>query len=160
MTVGWSSAFRPYPLGATVFDVAREYRYAVLAWASTQDVPTMRQRALHVPAVEAWAVLDGGVTSLEGYGATSLPCGVRVVGFQVLRLLIADLGLVGPVQPFDGETVLDPEELRRAHRATGRSPTAVEQAELLASCHDAVLLRWVAATLAGSGQAAAARSAR
>ena len=94
-------------------------------------------------------MLDGGVTSLEGYGATSLPCGVRVVGFQALRLLIADLGLSGPAAPFDGETVLDLEELRCAHRATGRSPTAVEQAELLASCHDAVLLRWVAATLAG-----------
>jgi hypothetical protein len=159
MTVGWSSAFRRSPLGAAVFDVATEYRYTVLAWASIQDVPTVRQHALHVPAVEAWAVLDGGVTSLEGYGATSLSCGVRVVGFQVLRLLIADLGLVGPV-PFDGETVLDPDDLRSAHRAAGRTPEAVEQAELLASCHDAVLLRWVAATLAGAGQAAAARSAR
>jgi hypothetical protein len=160
MTVGWSSAFRRSPLGAAVFDVATEYRYTVLAWASIQDVPTVRQHALHVPAVEAWAVLDGGVTSLEGYGATSLSCGVRVVGFQVLRLLIADLGLAGPARPFDNEVVLEPEELRSAHRAAGRSPEAVEQAELLASCHDAVLLRWVAATLAVGGQAAAARSAR
>jgi hypothetical protein len=160
MTVGWSSAFRRSPLGAAVFDVATEYRYTVLAWASIQDVPTVRQHALHVPAVEAWAVLDGGVTSMEGYGATSLPCGVRVVGFQALRLLIADLGLRGPREPFDGEVVLEPEELRSAHRAGGRGPEAVEQAELLASCHDAVLLRWVAATLAGAGQAAAARSAR
>src|SRR4029078_3085679 len=116
------------------------------------------QPALHVPAVEAWAVLDGGVTSMEGYGATTLPCGVRVVGFQVLRLLIADLDLAGPA-PFDGEIVLDPEELRSAHRAIGRSAEAVEKAELLSSCHDAVLLRWVAATLT-NGQAAAARSAR
>ena len=83
-----------------------------------------------------------------------------LVDRRVLRLLIADLGLAGPARPFDGETVLDLEELRCAHRATGRSAAAVEQAELLASCHDAVLLRWVAATLAGSGQAAAARSAR
>jgi len=112
-----------------------------------------------VPAVEAWAVLDGGVVSLEGYGATTLPCGVRVVGFQALRLVIADLDLAGPA-PFDGETVLGPEELRSAHRAIGRSPEAVEQAELLASCHDAVLLRWVAATLTKPVQAAAARSAR
>src|SRR5690348_12694892 len=104
MTVGWSAAFRPSPLGATVFDVATDYRYTVLAWASRQDVPTVRHRALHVPVVEAWAVLDGGVTSLEGYGATSLPCGVRVVGFQVLRLLIADLGLADAPRPFDGET--------------------------------------------------------
>ncbi len=160
MTVGWSTAFRRSPLGTAVFDVATDYRYTVLAWASIQDVPTVRQHALHVPAVEAWAVLDGGVTSLEGYGVTSLPCGVRVVGFQALRLLIADLGIVGPARPFDGETVLAPEELRSAHRTIGRSSAAVEQAELLASCHDAVLLRWVAATLAGSGQAAAARSAR
>jgi len=160
MTVGWSAAFHRSPHGATVFDVATDYRYTVLAWAAIQDVPTVRQRALHVPAVEAWAVLDGGVTSLEGYGVTSLPCGVRVVGFRMLRLLIAEMGLVGPSRPFDGETVLTPEELRCAHRAIGRSPAAVEQAELLASCHDAVLLRWVAATLADSGQAAAARSAR
>jgi hypothetical protein len=101
MTVSWSAAFRRSPLGAAVFDVATEYRYTVLAWASNQDVPTVRRHALHVPAVEAWAVLDGGVTSLEGYGATSLSCGVRVVGFQVLRLLIADLGLAGPARPFD-----------------------------------------------------------
>jgi hypothetical protein len=160
MTVSWSSVFRGSPLGAAVFDVASDYRYTVLAWASIQDVPTVRHRELHMPAVEAWAVLDGGVTSLEGYGATSLLSGVRVVGFQVLRLLVADLNLSGPVRPFDGETVLDPEELHRAHRAVGRSPSAVEQAELLATCRDAVLLRWVAATLLGSSQAAAARSAR
>jgi hypothetical protein len=160
MTVSWSSVFRGSPLGAAVFDVASDYRYAVLAWASIQDVPTVRQREMHMPVVEAWAVLDGGVTSLEGYGATSLPCGVRVVGFHVLRLLIADLNLSGPVEPFDGETVLDPEELRRTHLAAGRGPSAVEQAELLATCRDAVLLRWVAATLLASSQAAAARSAR
>ena len=159
MTVGWSSAFRRSPLGAAVFDVATDFRYTVLAWASIHDVPTVRQHALHVPAVEAWAVLDGGVVSLEGYGATTLSCGVRVVGFQALRLVIADLDLAGPA-PFDGETVLGPEELRSAHRAIGRSPEAVEQAELLASCHDAVLLRWVAATLTKPVQAAAARSAR
>jgi hypothetical protein len=137
MTVGWSSAFRRSPLGAAVFDVATDFRYTVLAWASIQDVPTVRQHALHVPAVEAWAVLDGGVVSL----------------------VIADLDLAGPA-PFDGETVLGTEELRSAHRAIGRSPDAVEQAELLASCHDAVLLRWVAATLTKPVQAAAARSAR
>ena len=159
MTVSWSTVFRRSDLGAAVFDVAPDYRYTVLAWASIQDVPTVRHRAVHLPAVEAWAVLDGGVTSLEGYGATSLPCGVRVVGFQALRLMIADLRLAGPVRPFDGETVLELDALRRAHRATARNPAAVEQAELLASCHDAVLLRWVAATL-GSGQAAATRSAR
>lgn len=159
MTVSWSSAFRGSSLGVAVFDVASDYRYTVLAWASIQDVPTVRQRELHMPVVEAWAVLDGGVTSLEGYGATSLPCGVRVVGFRALRLLIADLNLSGP-GPFDGETVLDPEELRRTHLAAGRGPSAVEQAELLATCRDAVLLRWVAATLLESTQAAAARSAR
>ena len=74
--------------------------------------------------------------------------------------MIADLRLAGPVRPFEGETVAELDALRRAHRATVRNPAAVEQAELLASCHDAVLLRWVAATLLGSGQAAATRSAR
>jgi len=160
MTVSWSTVFRRSDLGAAVFDVAPDYRYTVLAWASIQDVPTVRHRAVHLPAVEAWAVLDGGVTSLEGYGATSLPCGVRVVGFQALRLIVADLRMAAPGRPFEGETVADADDLRRAHRAAARTPAAVEQAELLASCHDAVLLRWVAATLLGSTQAAATRSAR
>jgi hypothetical protein len=160
MTVSWSSVFHRSPLGVAVFDVAPDYRYTVLAWASVQDVPTVRHRELHMPAVEAWAILDGGVTSLEGYGATSLPCGVRVVGFQALRLLIDDLGLAGPFRLFEGESVLDADALHRLHGATGRDPSAMEQAELLASCHDAVLLRWVAATLLGPNQAATARSAR
>jgi hypothetical protein len=160
MTVSWSSAFHRSPLGVAVFDVAPDYRYTVLAWASIQDVPTMRHRELHLPAVEAWAILDGGVTSLEGYGATSLSCGVRVVGFQALRLLIDDLGLAGPFRPFEGEIVLAADALHKRHGATGRDPSAMEQAELLASCHDAVLLRWVAATLLGPTQAATARSAR
>ena len=133
----------------------------MLAWASIQDVPTVRQHALHVPAVEAWAVLDGGVTSLEGYGATSLPCGVRVVGFQALRLLIAELGLAGPVRPFDGETVLAPEELRSAHRAIGRSP---DRPSSRPNCWRAATTRcccggWRPRSRS-SAQAAAARSAR
>ena len=56
--------------------------------------------------------------------------------------------------------MLDADALHQRHSATGRDPSAVEQAELLASCHDAVLLRWVAATLLGPNQAATARNAR
>lgn len=159
MTACWSTVFRRSPHAAAVFDVLPDRMETVLAWAARQDVPTVRTRAVHAPVVEAWAVLDGGVTSLHGYGATTLPCGVRVVGFRAFRLLLADLDLAGPVQPFAGEPVVDVAALRRAHRLAPRDAVAVEQAELLATCHDAVMLRLVARTLLAEAQAAVARRA-
>jgi hypothetical protein len=144
----WSEVFRHGEWGPTVFECLPGHRPTVRDWALRQQVPRASPRELHLPDVDAWAVLDGGVTSIHGYGLTSLPCGVRVVGFQAFRLLLDALGLAGPLLPFHGETVLPPVELRRRHAAPeARGPAATEQAELLAACRDAVLLRWVATTL-------------
>ena len=146
----WSEVFRHGTWGPAVFEARPGHRGAVRDWARRQDVPRVSARELHLPDVDAWAVLDGGVTSIRGYGLTSLPSGVRLVGFQAFRLLLADLGLAGPVLPFPGETLLDPDELRRRHAAPeARGEAASEQAELLGACRDAVLLRWVATTLVG-----------
>jgi hypothetical protein len=150
MTVPWTDVLRPSDLGPAVFEVLPGHRREMRRWAIAQQVPTASTRELHAPAVDAWAVLDGGVTSVRGYGLTTLPSGVRVVGFQAFRLVVADLGLAGPDTEFPGETpaVLD-ELYRRHHGAAACNASAVEQAELLSACHDAVLLRWVAVTLRG-----------
>lgn len=144
----WSEVFQHGEWGPTVIEAVPSHRATVRDWARQQHVPRASPRELHLPDVDAWAVLDGGVTSIHGYGLTSLPCGVRVVGFHAFRLLLAELDLAGPVLPFPGETVLDAAELRRRHGAPEASgAAATEQAELLAACRDAVLLRWVATTL-------------
>lgn len=141
----------PAGWGPGVFDVAAGYRSVVREWIEHQDVPFVSVRAVHAPSVDAWAVLDGGVTSVYGYGLTSLPHGMRVVGFAAFRLVVDALGLVGPAHALPGETLVDVAELRRRHRSrSARDPVAVEQAELLSVCHDAVMLRWVAATLTGA----------
>lgn len=148
MTGCWSEVFRRDEWGPAVFEVLPGHRAAVRNWAQHQNVPGASRHELHVPDVDAWAVLDGGVTSVRGYGLTSLPCGVRVVGFQAFRLLLTEFGLAGPVVPFPGEVVLTSDVLHRRHRSgTARNEAATEQAELLASCSDGVLMRWVATTL-------------
>jgi len=157
MTACWTAAFRRSPHGAAVFDVLPHRQEDVLTWVRRQDAPSIRHRAVHAPEVEGWSVLDGGVTRLHGYGVTTLSSGVRVIGFRVLRLMLADLDLAGPVQPFDGEALGDLSALRRSHRLAPRDAIAVEQAEMLATCHDAVMLRWVAATLLAESQATLAR---
>ena len=158
VTRSWSEVFRRDEWGSAVFEVLPGHRAAVRMWAQHQNVPAASRHELHVPDVDAWAVLDGGVTSIRGYGLTTLPCGVRVVGFQAFRLLLTEFGLAGPVLPFEGEVVLTSDVLHRRHRGeAARSEDAVEQAELLASCGDAVLIRWVATTLLADN--ASARSA-
>jgi hypothetical protein len=152
MMLIWSDVVAPSALGPAVFEVAPAHRQRVRDWAAAQDVAFAAQHDVLWPAVEGWAVLDGGVTTVSGYGLTSLPHGVRVIGFAAVRLLLADLGAEGPAEPFPGETAVGPagdvEELRRRHRATPRNaPETVEQAELLAACRDAELLRLVAKTL-------------
>ena len=97
--------------------------------------------------MDAWAVLDGGIVHVFGYGLTTLPSGAHIVGLQAFRLILAELGYAVP----DGltkATTVHPDELRRRLRAIpADDPSAREQADLLATCTDAVLLRWVAATL-------------
>ena len=147
----WSDLLVPAGWGPGVFDVATGYRSVVREWIERQDVPFVSARAVHAPSVEAWAVLDGGITSVYGYGLTSLPHGMRVVGFAAFRLVVDALGLAGPAQALPGETLADVTELRRRHRTrSARDPVAVEQAELLSVCQDAVMLRWVAAALASA----------
>jgi hypothetical protein len=55
---------------------------------------------VHSPTVEGWALLDGGVTAVSGYGLTTLPHGLRVLGFGALRFLLAGVGVAGPDEPF------------------------------------------------------------
>ena len=102
---------------------------------------------MHTPSVDAWAVLDGGIVHVFGYGLTTPPAGVHIVGLQAFRLVLAELGYAVPDGLTKASTV-PPDELRRRLRATpADDPSGLEQADLLASCTDAVLLRWVAATL-------------
>jgi hypothetical protein len=144
---GWSESFRHSPVCAAVFEVAPAQQRAVLTWAGRQPVARAAQRPVHSPSAESWAVLDGGVLHIYGYGLTTLPAGVYVVGLQAFRLLLAELGLPVPDGVTEaGSTAQD--ELRRRHRAASvTDPSGVEQAELLATCTDATMLRWVATTL-------------
>jgi hypothetical protein len=144
---GWADSFRRSELGAAVFEVSPGIVRRVLDWVERQPVPRATRRAVHSPSVDAWAVLDGGVVHLYGYGLTTLPAGVRIVGLQAFRLVVGELGFPVP----DGltpATTVPAAELRRRMRGTPPDhPSGLEQADLLASCTDAVLLRWVAATL-------------
>jgi hypothetical protein len=148
MVLSWSDVVRTTFLGPAVFEVVPEHRPLVRGWLLAQQLAHAAQRDVHSPTVEGWALLDGGVTAISGYGLTSLPHGLRVVGFGALRLLLAELGVDGPADRFPDEPATDLDELRERLRATPPgSPHVREQAELLATCRDAVLLRWVAVTL-------------
>ncbi len=158
MVLLWSDLVAASPFGPAVFEVRPGHRRRVREWAAAHAVATAAQRDVHMPLVEAWAVLDGGVTAVSGYGLTSLPYGVRVIGFQALRLLLAHLDVPGP-GPFPDEAPVPLDELHRRHRATRPGAAeAVEQAELLSVCRDAVLLRWVARTLSAETAARRDRS--
>jgi hypothetical protein len=144
---GWADAFRKSDLGTAVFDVSRGALPRVLEWAEHQSIPRAARRSVHTPSVDAWAVLDGGIVHVYGYGLTSLPAGVRVIGLQAFRLVLSELGYLVPDGLTEASTV-PPVELRRRLQATPADhPSGLEQADLLASCTDAVLMRWVAATL-------------
>jgi hypothetical protein len=142
----WSDIVRSTTLGPAVFEVLPDHQQRVRGWAVTHRLTHAAQHDVHFPFVEGWAVLDGGITAISGYGLTSLTHGVRVIGVAALRLLLADLGAEGPLP---AELDLDPDELRHRVRTTPPdTPDLVEQAELLAACQDARMLGWVARTLA------------
>jgi len=148
MTPSWTDVVRATPLGPAVFEVAPEHRQWVRDWLIGQRLPYAVHRDVHAPTVEGWALLDGGVTGISGYGLTSLPHGLRVLGFGALRLLLAGLGVAAPAAPFPDERPVAFEELVRGQRAVAPdSPQVREQTELLTVCRDDVLLRWVATTL-------------
>lgn len=138
-------AFDHCELGPEVLAVAPGVLPIVLEWAERQPVPHVIRRSVHTPSVRAWAVLDGGVLHCFGFGQTTLTGGY-VVGHDAALLLAAELDLPLP----DGPNPADPtaEQLRqRLDTAPPDEPSAIEQAELLATCTDGVLMRWVATTL-------------
>ena len=145
---GWAGSFRRRPeLGAAVFEVSPGTLGRVLDWAYRMPIPRASRRSVHVPSVDAWAVLDGGVVHVYGCGLTTLPAGVRIVGLQAFRLVLAELGFVVPPGLTEASSIR-PDALRGWLRTIPPDhPSGLEQADLLASCTDAVLLRWVASTL-------------
>ncbi|MFR9802493.1 hypothetical protein ACL02T_09350 [Pseudonocardia sp. RS010] len=154
----WVGLFRRSPLAPTVFEVLPGARPRVRAWLATQRVATAWTRDPHAPALEAWALADGGVLAVARWAraevpaaADALPSGLLVVGFGAFRLLTAVLGVPRPTRPLPGEPLSDLDALRRAHEAASAcSPDEIEQAELLATCVDRPTLRWVAAALAAA----------
>jgi hypothetical protein len=146
-SAGWADSFRKSEHGAAVFEVSPGPMSRVLTWAELQPIPRVSRRSVHAPSVDAWAVLDGGIVHRYGYGLTTLPAGMHIVGLQAFRLILAELGFAVP-DGLTAATTVAPDELRRRLRATPPDhPSGLEQADLLASCTDALLLRWVAATL-------------
>jgi hypothetical protein len=156
----WSEVFKRSRMSPGVFGVSAGHRQAVRDWVAHQDVPTLVSRGMYSSTVYGWAVLNGGISEIHRYGLTSLPSGVRVVGWQTLRLLIDQLGLVGPERVLPGEVFIDIEELRRRHGSdAARDDGAQRRADLLASCEDGATMRWVAHTLLGDAALGAVGSA-
>ncbi len=153
----WTDVLTASDVCSGVFDVRWDVRPRLRRWLAAHDLPEARSREPHLPVVDAWAVLDGGVLSVssvtlsgrEAKPSWSLPltAGMRVIGFRAVRLLIAELALAGPAAVLAGEQVTDPDVLRAEfeNRVTDRASR--EQAELLATCTDRSSLRWVAAAL-------------
>lgn len=137
--------------GSAVFDVAQPHWGSVVDWAEQQRLVTISRRAVDAPSVTAWALLDGGILRLYGYGLTTVRAGVYILGSDALRLVLSDLGLALPGASGGPPDV---EELRRrARRVPDADPSLVEQAELLATCTDDIMLRLVSATLRAESHA-------
>lgn len=157
----WDDVLTGSDLGAGIFDVRWDLRPRLRRWLAAHDLPTASSREPHLPAVDAWALLDGGVISVASVppgtvaGAArdpdaawqALAPGMRVLGFRTLRLLVAQLALGGPTTVLPGELVADPDTLRHVFENRRNDGAAREQAELLASCTDRSSTRWVAAVL-------------
>ena len=154
----WPNVLPESDLCAGVFEVRWDVRPRLRRWLAAHDLPTGRLREPHLPAVDAWAVLDGGVLSVssvtvagqvpEPSWSPPLTAGMRVVGYRPFRLLVAELALAGPTSTLPGEPPSDPDALRAAFEARVPDGATREQAELLATCTDRSSLRWVAAALA------------
>ncbi|ANY05251.1 hypothetical protein [Pseudonocardia sp. HH130630-07] len=160
----WDDVFTPSDLTAGVFDVRWDLRPRVRRWLAGQNLPFASGRETHRPAIDAWALLDGGVVAVSavtlpgggpGPGPVTPPGvlspllepGMRVIGYRTLRLLIARLGLPGPTQPLPGEHRDVPGLIDDLFDTRRPDATAVEQAELLATCTDRSSLRWVVTAL-------------
>ena len=152
----WAEVLTVSDIAAGIFDVRWDLRPRLRRWLAAHDLPTAGCREPHLPATDAWAVLDGGVLCSAsitvsgpepGPGSHRLAPGMRVIGFQAFRLLVDELGLPGPATVLAGEPVSDPTVLRARFAARVPDAAAREQAELLATCTDRTALRWVSAAL-------------
>lgn len=150
----WNEVLTRSDLGAGIFDVRWDVRPRLRRWLAANDLPRATTREPHLPAVDAWALLDGGViavasVAIPSAGATSrfLSPGMRVLGFRAFRLLVAELGLAGPTTVLAGEPFSDLDVLRAEFAHRRDDGAAREQAELLATCTDRTSLRWVTAAL-------------
>ncbi|MFP5072496.1 hypothetical protein ACLFMI_22870 [Pseudonocardia nantongensis] len=168
----WAEAFTPSDLGAGVYDVRWDLRPRLRCWLSDHDLPFASGRETHRPAVDAWALLDGGVIAVSavtlpgaapepvpvpghaaavgtvpGPASDLLAPGMRVIGFRTLRLLAVRLGLGEPATALPGEHLDVPGLVQDLFDARRNDPESVEQAELLATGTDRSTLRWVIAAL-------------
>lgn len=154
----WTDVLTESDVCAGLFDVRWDVRPRLRRWLSAHDLPTARLREPHLPPVDAWALLDGGVLSVssvtvaghapEPSWSPPLPAGMRVLGFRTFRLIVAELALAGPATTLPGEPRTDPDALRAEFEGRVHDRATREQAELLATCTDRSSLRWVAAALA------------
>ncbi|GAY09441.1 hypothetical protein [Pseudonocardia sp. N23] len=172
----WSDVFVATGEGPGVFAVVPGHRHAVLDWIARRRPPLVVAREVGSPPVDAWVVLDGGIlrthrhhrmpgcdhragsrpgtgTAAPDDGSVVLAPGMRVVGWAALRLVAGDLPVELPDGSLPGEPVVpaDLASLRRRYVATSPTDAGVaEQAELLASCTDVRMLRWVSTALAAT----------
>lgn len=171
-TARWDEVFTPSDLGPAVFDVRWDLRPRLRRWLAEHDLTAASGREPHRPAVDAWALLDGGVIAvsavtlpaappgavpLPGRGAAAgalpgpssglLTPGMRVVGFRTLRLLTARLGPAGPPSALPGEHLDVPGLVDDLFDGRRHDAESAEQAELLATATDRSSLRWVVAAL-------------
>lgn len=168
----WDEVFTPSDLAEGVFDVRWDLRPRLRRWLAEQDLATASGRETHRPAIDAWALLDGGViavsaVSLPGVPPRAVPLpgqepaagttpprnsallspGMRLIGHRTLRLVVARLGLPGGDEPLPGEHRDVPGLVEDLFDARRRDAESIEQAELLATCTDRTSLRWVVAAL-------------
>ncbi|WP_181782457.1 hypothetical protein, partial [Pseudonocardia pini] len=98
----WTGCFVRSALAPTVFEIAPGARPAVREWLGRQACAAACSRDPHLPAVDAWAVLDGGVLGVAHWRPTAqcgLPSGLYIVGFGAFRLVTAEIGLARPTRP-------------------------------------------------------------
>ncbi|GEL25313.1 hypothetical protein PSU4_42670 [Pseudonocardia sulfidoxydans NBRC 16205] len=168
----WSDAFVTTGEGPGVFAVVPGHRHVVLDWIARRRPPLVVAREVGSPPVDAWVVLDGGILRThrhrrepacdhgapescppDGRDGVVLAPGMRVVGWAALRLVAGDLDLGLPTGSLPGEPSVPADLASLRHRYTTTEPTdpgVAEQAELLASCTDVRMLRWVSTALAAT----------